>query len=571
MSFDGFFTKAMTHELKEKLLGGRISKIYQPFEQEIHFVIRSNRKNYRLLATIHPVYYRLHLTQDRPINPQNAPMFNMILRKHIENSSILDIRQVENDRMIIFNLSGRDELGDIKTYQLIFELMGKHSNLLLVDPQEQRIIDCIKHVSSSLNSYRGLQPGATYLRPPKQDRQVDITALSDQDLMAFSLKNHAELESGQVQKVVQGLGKLGKNEINYYIQEENLSPYKALQLFLGKLDPIQASLYKNDKQVSYYFNDLSSLKGQKVTYKNLSELLDDYYGQKVHSDRLNQLSGDILQKVQQIIKRNQVKLAKLEKDKEKALNSEKYRIYGELLSAFSHQVTKGMASVSLPNYYDEDNKTLDIPLDTSKSPIENSQAYFKKYAKYRDSLKFIEKQSKKTLEENHYLEGILVQLEQADLEDIEAIKDELTQEKYFNRKNKSIKKRSQAKTKPRRFKSTDGVMIYVGRNNQQNDELSLKKASKNHWWLHTKDIPGAHVIIESDQPSETTFNQAAMIAAYYSRASQSANVPVDTVQVKQIRKPNGAKPGFVIYEGQTTLFTTPDAKKIKDLSLDNNI
>ena len=562
MSFDGFFTHVITEELKEKLLGGRINKIYQPFEQEIHFQIRANRTNYRLLASIHPVYYRLHLNQERPANPQNAPMFNMILRKHIENSSILNIHQVDNDRIIVFELSGRDEIGDLRPYLLIFELMGKHSNLLLVEGQNKTIIDCIKHVSPLLNSYRGLQPGADYILPPQSDQQENIMAMSDQELVAFSLKHHQEIEEGQAHKVIQGLSKMGNQQIHKWIHNDQLSPYKALSQFKENVNEPKPTLFRDGRQLNYYFMNLDYLEGRVEFFSDPSSLVEQFYKNKVHSDRLKQLSGNIYQKIKQILNRNATKLKKLNANKKKALNSENYRIFGELLSAYAFQIPKGSPNASVPNYYDN-NEMLEIPLDTSKSTIENSQAYFKKYAKYRDSLKYIDHQVSKTKQENDYLEGILIQLQQAEIEDVEDIKEELIDQGYFKQRKTSIKKRAKSTSSPRLFQTKDGTNIRVGRNNKQNDALSLKNSSKNYWWLHTKDIPGAHVVIESDDPSDQAFSLAAMIAAYYSKASLSANVPVDTVQVKHLRKPKGAKPGFVIYEGQSTLYTTPNPKLIE--------
>ncbi|WP_282920755.1 Rqc2 family fibronectin-binding protein [Ignavigranum ruoffiae] len=570
MSFDGFFTHVMVEELRQQLLKGRIHKIYQPFEQELHMQIRAQGKNSRLVASIHPVYYRLHLSQERPANPQKAPMFNMLLRKHIENSTILDIRQVDNDRIVIFELSGRDELGDRRPYQLIFELMGRHSNIVLVDSQKQVIIDCIKHVPASLNSYRSLQAGANYRFPPSQDQQENILAMSEDDLLTFALKHGETIKAGKANQVIQGLGREGKQQLSYWLQAQAFSPYRALQAFRQQVQDGQPTLYLDRTKPLYYLMALDYLEETGQGFDSLSSLVDRYYQHRVHHDRVQQLSGDILQTIKQVLNRNHKKLEKLNKDRQVAANAENYRIAGELLAAYAHDIHKGESSVSLPNYY-QDNEPLEIVLDVRKSAIENSQAYFKRYAKYRDSLKYIDRQKAITQAENAYLEGILLQVEQADLTDIEDIKDELIEQHYLRRKKSSIKKRAQTGSQPRHFKSSDGDDIYVGRNNRQNDEISLKKANKQFWWLHSKDIPGAHVIIANSQPSSTSFQEAAAIAAYFSRAKDSANVPVDAVQVKHLRKPNGAKPGFVIYEGQTTYYATPESELIQRLEQINQL
>lgn len=318
--------------------------------------------------------------------------------------------------------------------------------------------------------------------------------------------------------------------------------------------------------MKFYAMDLPYLNGERDYFPTLSASLDLFYNQKVRLDRVKQLSGDLIQRLKQVIEKNYHKLDNLQKDRLIAEDADIYRLKGELINAFSYQIEKGQSSTIVQNYY-KNNEPYTIELNPRKTPSENSQAYFKRYTKYRDSLRYIEKQEKLATEEIEYLESVLVQLDQAEIEDIEDIKAELVREGYGGKRNKTIKKRAKSKSKPRQYKSSDGVIMYVGRNNQQNDELSMRKASKNHWWLHTKDIPGAHVIVESDKPSDQTMTEAAEIAAYYSKSQNSANVPVDTVQVKHLRKPNGAKPGYVIYEGQNTLYVTPKADKIESLEL----
>lgn len=566
MSFDGFYTHKITEELTSKLKNGRIHKIYQPFEQELQFVIRSNRTNYRLEASIHPMYYRMHLTDEKSNNPQQAPMFCMLLRKHLENATVLDIRQFENDRIITFELSGRDELGDLQSYLLIFELMGRHSNIILVNPVTKKIIDCIKHIPPSMNSFRSLQPGAEYILPPKNETQKNIFELNNTELDTFATEHQELLAAGKASKVIQGMSALASKQISAWISDNNLSSSQALSKYLEELKSGQPVIFRSDNQMKFYAMDLPYLNGERDYFPTLSASLDLFYNQKVRLDRVKQLSGDLIQRLKQVIEKNYHKLDNLQKDRLIAEDADIYRLKGELINAFSYQIEKGQSSTIVQNYY-KNNEPYTIELNPRKTPSENSQAYFKRYTKYRDSLRYIEKQEKLATEEIEYLESVLVQLDQAEIEDIEDIKTELVREGYGGKRNKTIKKRAKSKSKPRQYKSSDGVIMYVGRNNQQNDELSMRKASKNHWWLHTKDIPGAHVIVESDKPSDQTMTEAAEIAAYYSKSQNSANVPVDTVQVKHLRKPNGAKPGYVIYEGQNTLYVTPKADKIESLEL----
>ncbi|MBS4461900.1 NFACT family protein [Aerococcaceae bacterium zg-B36] len=558
MTFDGFFTRALVNELAEQLIGGRISKIYQPFERELQLVIRNQRQNYRLAASIHPTYYHIGLTDERPSNPTHAPMFCMLMRKHLENAVILDLRQVDNDRIIEMELSGLDELGDQQTYRLIFEMMGRHSNILLVNPKKETIIDCIKHVAPSLNTYRGLQPGALYIAPPKNQQQTNIFSLENLESWAW---HQDELVNGQAHRIIEGLGVLGSRQIAEWIVTENLSPKAALQKLMAATNTTSPTLYESDSKLNFYYMTLPHLDGVQTQFNTLSELIQVFFRQKIHQDRIKQLSGDLTQKLEQIIQRNQTKLMKLEEDRKVATAADMYRIKGELLTTYAYQIEKGVDTITVDNYYDN-NQPITIELDPRLTPIENSQNYFKRYTKYRDSLHYIDEQVEVTAQENDYLEGILVQLNQADIEDIEDIKAELSEEGYVSQRKSSIKKRAKSSSTPRIYQSEDGVRIYVGRNNQQNDELSLKKAAKNHWWLHAKNIPGSHVIIESDKPSDETITLAAELAAYYSKFSHSAQVPVDLLQVKHLRKPNGAKPGYVIYEGQHTVYVTPDENRL---------
>ncbi|MDO4432257.1 MAG: NFACT RNA binding domain-containing protein [Aerococcaceae bacterium] len=561
MVFDGFLTRAMVQELREQLLNGRLLKIYQPFEQELHLSIRSNRANHRFVASIHSMYYRAHLTDERPHNPTHAPMFCMLLRKHLENAIILDIRQVENDRIIEFELSGRDELGDLKTYVLIFELMGKHSNIILINAEKQTIIDCIKHVSASQNTYRLLQPGATYVRPPKQDNITNVYDLTDADKAQWCKENTEYLQAGKGFQRIQGMSKLLAQTVAHWMSDQQLTAEKALQQLLQAIQQPQPTLITQARTAAFHALDLTHLDGERQHFANLSQLVETFYTKKVHADRIQQISGDLLQKLTQLIERNQQKLIHLEQDRQTAQNADTFRIKGELLNAFSYQVQKCATRVTLDNYY-ANNAPIEIELDPRKTAIENSQAFFKKYTKYRDALRHIEQQETLTQAELAYLEGVWLQISQADIEDIEDIKQELAEQGYHSKRKTSIKKRAKSQSKPRQFTAPDGTRIWVGRNNQQNDELSLKTAAKTHWWLHAKNIPGAHVIIENNQPTDETITLAAEIAAYYSKFQHSANVPVDMIQVKHLKKPNGSKPGFVIYEGQKTVFVTPNETNI---------
>ena len=564
MSFDGFLTHALVKGLGAHLIGGKVAKIYQPFEQELQLVVRSQRQNFRLLISIHPQYYRLHLTDERPSNPEHAPMFCMLLRKHLEQAVLLDIQQVENDRILELHFTGRDELGDSQVYRLIIELMGRHSNVILVNGQD-RIIDCLKHVPMALNSYRLLQPGADYRRPPQDEHQVNLFKLSQAERTELAEHLASATSPGQVQARIQGLGRLASQSFLAQVQE-GASWDKLLADFCQTVDAGGAYFLEADKP-DFYMTPLPAVAGQWIAHETLSGLIAFYYAERVRLDRIKQMTGDLNQRLQYLIDRNQLKLANLDQDQAVASQSESYRIKGELLSAYAYQIQKGQTQVALPNYYDND-QVIEIELDPRKTAIENSQAYFKRYTKYRDALKHIALQRQLAQEEIAYLESVQVQLSRADLQDVAQIRLELAEQGYLSAKQQNLKKRRQEKgLGPRLYQASDGTRILVGRNNLQNDQLSLKQANKNFWWLHAKNIPGSHVIIESDQPSDTTLTEAAILAAFYSKFQQSANVPVDYLQVKHLRKPNGAKPGYVIYEGQKTLSVTPSLEAVEAMEI----
>ena len=488
----------------------------------------------------------------------------MLLRKHLEQAVLLDIQQVENDRILELHFTGRDELGDSQVYRLIIELMGRHSNVILVNGQD-RIIDCLKHVPMALNSYRLLQPGADYRRPPQDEHQVNLFKLSQAERTELAEHLASATSPGQVQARIQGLGRLASQSFLAQVQK-GASWDKLLADFCQAVDAGGAYFLEADKP-DFYMTPLPAVAGQWIAHETLSGLIAFYYAERVRLDRIKQMTGDLNQRLQYLIDRNQLKLANLDQDQAVASESESYRIKGELLSAYAYQIQKGQTQVALPNYYDN-NQVIEIELDPRKTAIENSQAYFKRYTKYRDALKHIALQRQLAQEEIAYLESVQVQLSRADLQDVAQIRLELAEQGYLSAKQQNLKKRRQEKgLGPRLYQASDGTRILVGRNNLQNDQLSLKQANKNFWWLHAKNIPGSHVIIESDQPSDTTLTEAAMLAAYYSKFQQSANVPVDYLQVKHLRKPNGAKPGYVIYEGQKTLSVTPSSEAVEAMEI----
>lgn len=557
MSFDGVFTHLMVKELQDQLTSGRVNKIHQPYENEVVFVIRSQGKNHKLLLSAHPTYARVQCTTIAYSNPETPPNFLMMLRKYLEGAILESIEQIDNDRVIHFHFTRRDELGDLQALVLIVELMGRHSTILLMNKTSGKIVDTIKHIGHSQNTYRTLLPGAVYVAPPKQSTLNPFTASRTKIFEELSTLD--PLTAKELQQRFQGLG---RDTVEELIARINANPNEKLrqwEAFFTELTQELAPSYLQSEKKEYFtpipYPSLMDATTTVTHYQTLSELLDAFYHDKAERDRVKQQGGELLKKVENELKRNQLKLKKRQQTLRDSENAEEFRQKGELLTTFMSQVPRGATSVDLENYYEE-NRLLTIKLDPALSPNQNAQKYFQRYQKLKNAVKLIHQQIAETKEEIAYLESVLAQLEIASPMDLAVIREELIAQGYV--KNRTKQRKKVAPSQPERFVSSDGTEILVGKNNLQNDQLTLKTARKSDIWLHTKNIPGSHVIIRSDDPSETTLMEAAELAAYFSKYRQSAQVPVDYVQVKHIRKPNGAKPGFVIYENQKTLYVTPD-------------
>ncbi|EOX2716589.1 fibronectin-binding protein EfbA [Enterococcus faecium] len=561
MSFDGVFTHAMVNELRETLLSGRISKIHQPYENEIVLVIRSRGKNHRLLLSAHPSYARVQITQIDYQNPDNPPNFVMMLRKYLDGAILESIEQIENDRVIHFHFAKRNELGDLQNIILIVELMGRHSTIVLVNQETGKILDAIKHIGSSQNTYRSLLPGVEYIAPPKQEV---LNPFSSDKEKIFQRLSQTELEPKAIQYQFQGIGFDTAQELTKRLLERPNEKMVVWDEFFSSIinhpDPTFYETTNKDFFTPIVYQVFSEQASAVTTYPTLSQLLDSYYHEKAEKDRAKQQGGELIRKIENELKRNKNKLKKREQTLKESENAENYRRDGELLTTFLTQVPRGAKEVVLPNYYEKD-RPIKIALDPALTPNQNAQKYFHRYQKLKNAVKLIGEQIQEAKDEIQYLESVLSQLEIAGPMDIEAIKEELTAEGYLKKKTQKKQKKKKP-SQPDQYFSSDGTLILVGKNNLQNDQLTMKTAKKTDYWLHAKNIPGSHVIIKSDQPSDETITEAAELAAYFSKYRYSAQVPVDLVQVKHIRKPNGAKPGYVIYENQKTVIVTPEEEKI---------
>lgn len=549
MSFDGFFLHHLTKELQEELLYGRIQKVNQPFERELVLTIRNNRKNYKLLLSAHPVFGRVQITTADFQNPQTPNTFTMIMRKYLQGAVIESITQIENDRILEIAFSNKNEIGDNIKVTLVVEIMGKHSNIILIDKAESKIIESIKHIGFSQNSYRTILPGSTYLAPPKTEAKNPFT-VSDEKL--FELLQTEDLAPRNLQKLFQGLGRDTAENLAAQLSNDKLKQFRA---FFAR--PCQPNM--TDKSFAAVLFDKSDKQ-----FDSLSELLDVFYQDKAERDRVNQQSSDLIHRVETELDKNIKKLGKQEKELLATENAEEFRQKGELLTTYLTLVPNNQDQVELDNYYT--NEKIVIALDKSLTPSQNAQRYFKKYQKLKEAVKHLTGLIQETKDTITYLQSVETALNHASISDIEDIREELVETGFVKRRTRD--KRHKRK-KPEQYLASDGkTIIMVGRNNLQNDELTFKMAKKGELWFHAKDIPGSHVLIKDNlNPSDEVKTDAAELAAYYSKARLSNLVQVDMIEAKKLNKPTGGKPGFVTYTGQKTLRVTPTEEKINSLRM----
>lgn len=549
MSFDGFFLHHMTEELRRELLGGRIQKINQPFEQELVLQIRSNRKSHKLLLSAHSVFGRVQLTDTTFENPAVPNTFIMVMRKYLQGAVIEAIQQVENDRILEISVSNKNEIGDSVAVTLVIEIMGKHSNIILLDKSSGKIIEAIKHVGFSQNSYRTILPGSTYVAPP-QTGSLNPFTVGDEKL--FEILHTEDLEPKRLQQIFQGLGRDTATELSGRLTADKLKTFRA---FFAS--PTQPSL--TEKSFSaLLFSD------SKTQMSTLSELLDTFYKDKAERDRVNQQASELIRRVENELEKNRKKLVKQEEELLATENAEEFRQKGELLTTFLHQVPNDQDQVELDNYYT--GEKIIISLDKALTPNQNAQRYFKRYQKLKEAVKHLTSLIEETRATILYLESVETALAQASLTEIAEIREELIQTGFIRRRQRE---KIQKRQKPEKYLATDGqTIILVGRNNLQNDELTFKIAKKDELWFHAKDIPGSHVVITGNlQPSDEVKTDAAELAAYFSKARLSNLVQVDMIETRKLNKPTGGKPGFVTYTGQKTLRVTPDEEKIKSMKM----
>ena len=573
MAFDAVTMKALVAELYENIIDGRIDKIHQPERDEIVLHIRTRLENYKLVLSASAAHPRIHFTKYSKKNPTTAPMFCMLLRKHIGSGKITNVEQCGFERIMKLSIESYNELGDLTTKCLFIEIMGRHSNIILTD-ESMRILDSIKHIDFTISSVRQVLPGLQYQFPPVQDKTylTDVSNKTELDFSVFKSADKIILDS------ISGISPLCAREIVY--SAFGRCDIKSNELNLNKQSTLKAKLVEMTKEVNgckfepCIIKDATSGKmldfspipvkqyesmAQVIYVDSINKALDEFYYLRDSHERMRQKGADLTKVLNTQIERVSKKIMILERTLKDAQDKEKYKVKGDLIIANLYKIKESEKEVQVENFYEADMPKITITLDNSITPSQNAQKYYKKYNK----LKTAEIEAKKQLDSARndlaYLESTLSALENSETEsDLSSIRSELIQEGFLNRKIN--KKQKPTQSKPMYFKSSDGFDIYVGKNNTQNDILTLKFANSGDIWFHTKNIHGSHVIIklgiEKNVP-ERTMREAACLAAYYSKARNSSQVPVDYTEVRNVKKPNGAKPGMVIYNSYNTVYVTP--------------
>jgi len=573
MPLDGITLASVVHELSAAIKGGRIDKITQPEPDEVIINIRAGGANHKLLITANSGAPRLGLTTQAKTSPLKAPMFCMVLRKHLTSGRIMDIVQPEFERIVELHIEALDEMGDKSAKILLIEIMGKHSNMMLLDAS-RKILDSVKHVSLSVSAVRPILPGMAYTRPPSPDKHNPLGVTTQEGFFAVVCAGNLKVQQALYQRL------------------NGISPVMATELCVRAnvtCDTFMNDLTLNDKAQLYsvfshtmaqvaggefcpciYWDaqgraaDIAALPMQFFAhhtaekYDSPSAMLEAFYARRDEAYRISQKTVDMRKLISTLLERCRKKAFAHERTLEEVKSRDTLRIKGELLTAYLYMVEKGATIFTATNFYD--NTQVEITLDPNLTPAENAQRYFKLYNKQKRAFAALQEQMQKNQDDLTYLESVATAMETiTDEADIAEVRAELASQGFAKRQTSSKNKKAPQAAKPLRYTSADGFEIYIGKNNTQNDNLTQRFAAPHDIWLHTKDIPGSHVIVVTGGkvPPHSTILEAANLAAYHSKARASAQVPVDYVARKHVKKPNGAKPGFVIYDSHKTVYVTP--------------
>ena len=578
MAFDGITIANIVTELNQTITGGKINKIAQPENDELIITIKNQRKQYRLFLSASASLPLIYLTETNKPSPLTAPNFCMLLRKHIGSGKIIAIEQPGMERIIRFTIEHLNELGDLCTKYLIVEIMGKHSNIIFSNEKDQ-IIDSIKHVSAHMSSVREVLPGRPYFIPETQSK-LNPFVLTEEIFQEKIFPRPVNVAKA-IYTSITGISPLMAEEVCYRagidggIPTDGLEDVERVHLahtFLRMVDDIRDGhfepniIYKGKEPVEFACFPLSQYQDYRaVSYPSIFPVLETYYAEKNIVTKMRQKTVDLRKIVQNALERNVKKYQLQQKQLKDTEKKEKYRVWGELLNTYGYEVEPGAKSMEALNYYT--NEMIQIPLDETMTPQENAKKYFDKYSKLKRTKEALDTLLQETGDENKHLESIAASLDIASSEeDLVQIKEEMMEYGYVKRKNTGGKK-VKVTSRPYHYISSDGYDIYVGKNNFQNDELSFKFASGNDWWFHAKGQPGSHVIVKSknEELPDRTFEEAGKLAAYYSKGRQAPKVEIDYTQKKNLRKPTGGKPGFVVYYTNYSLLIEPDITGLQQI------
>ena len=577
LPFDGVVTKAVADELNTDISGGRIYRIYQPEKDSLVFYIRTGKNNVKLFISSNANSARIHLTGMDFENPAAPPMFCMLLRKHLSGGRVVNVQAHDYERIITINIEATDELGDKNIKKLVIEIMGRHSNIILLNPAG-KIIDAIKHVDHSMSSVREIMPARQYVLPPAQDKFIPskldfgefINSVSDTDrpfdkILLSSILGFSPVLCREICHRAGIDPDIGSASANRFKLPNAAKIMRQMADSWEQCNYAPCVVYdaKTGKPLDFHAVSLTHY-GSFKSFPSISDAIDEFYRVREIKNSVNRKASDLTRVVRHNIERCEKKIQIHIDTVEKNSDPEIYRLYGELITANIHNLSKGMKKCSLLNYYDPQQTYVEIELDENRTPQENAQWYFKKYTKSKTTRSFAVEQMKLAKTELEYLENVLYSIENADSADIiEQIREELRTQGYIHKTNS--RKKAAVESSPLKFVSSEGYPIWVGRNNTQNDELTLKRTKPADMWLHTKNIPGSHVITRIPDPiPDASLLEAARLAAWFSRARNSTRVEVDYTRVKNVKKPPGAKPGMVIYTNYNTVIVDPEKPENSD-------
>jgi len=585
MPFDGIVTHHLVKELHTLLSGGRIRKITQPEQDEVRLTIHNNRENYQLLLTCNANSPRVHITDFNKPNPLAPPNFCMVLRKHLNNGIVQQVSQHLTDRVVVFDILVKNDYNDLVVKKLVVEIMGRNANILLINPENEQpvIIDAVKKVGLAENRYRQIYPGHPYITPPLNDR-ISFLMTDEKNLkqmlgtekkntvLQFFLNHFLGISPRIVEEICYRCGLDSDTSVtDLTVKKTDFLIQSFVEVIAEVQGPPYPKVYSHRRQVI----DFSTLHLRHLpqeylkSYDTVNAMLDDYYYLRDKQQRYRAKSHALSNRLDTLLKKAYRKQQNLFQDLKQTEKADRYRLYGDLITANIHLLKKGMTKVMLPNYYDPDMKEVEVHLKINETPSQNAQRYYKRYNKAKRAVGLLAEQLEIVKEQIYYLESLANSVKSStELEELSEIQDEFRRSEFSRKKDQQDKKDKRVhRSKPMHFISSEGFDIYVGKNNYQNDTISTRMGVDEDCWLHIKDAPGAHVLVVANGQfiTEQTLLEAGHLAGYYSPSRQSENIPIDYVEYKYVKKPNKSKPGMVVYTHQNTMYITPSKALVESL------